>query len=49
MYKLSAHNHGLLHEHEVQIAPWEKVKINWITPWNVKVNGNKVEFNANMH
>ena len=28
------------------IAPWEEVAINLIGPWEVKVNGRKVTFNA---
>jgi hypothetical protein len=30
----------------VRIAPWEEVAIDLIGPWEVKVNGRKVEFNA---
>jgi hypothetical protein len=30
----------------VQIAPWEKIAINFIGPWKVKLNGQQVEFNA---
>ncbi len=30
----------------MQIAPWEKVTIDLIGPWKVKVNGRQVEFNA---
>ena len=30
----------------MQLAPWEEVAINLIGPWMVKVNNQKVEFNA---
>ena len=30
----------------MQIASWEEVAINLIGPWEVKVNGRKVGFNA---
>ncbi len=30
----------------MQIAPWEEVAVNLNGPWKVKVNGQKVEFNA---
>ena len=37
---------GLLPEREVRIAPWEEVAIDLIGPWEVKVIGQKVEFNT---
>jgi hypothetical protein len=30
----------------MQIAPWEEVAIDLIGPWTVKVNNQKVDFNA---
>jgi hypothetical protein len=45
-HKLAGHGYGLLPKQEVRIAPWEEVAINLIGPWNVKVNGQQVEFNA---
>jgi hypothetical protein len=30
----------------LQIAPWEEVAVDLIGPWKVKVNGQRVEFNA---
>eukprot|EP00804_Cyclotella_cryptica_P013637 CCRYP_012965-RA/>CCRYP_012965-RA protein AED:0.40 eAED:0.40 QI:0/0/0/1/0/0/3/0/218 len=38
--------YGLLPVREVRIAPWEEVAIDLMGPWEVKVNGQKVEFNA---
>ncbi len=45
-YKLAGCGYGLLPKHEVRIAPWEEVAIDLIGPWEVKVNGQQVEFNA---
>jgi hypothetical protein len=45
---LSGKGYGLLTEREKQIAPWEEVAINLIGPWTVKVNNQKIEFNALM-
>ena len=45
-HKLSGRGYGLLREREMRIAPWEEVAIDLIGPWQVKVNGRKVEFNA---
>ncbi len=45
-HKLAGCGYGLLPEREVQIAPWEEVAIDLIGPWKVKVNGQRVEFNA---
>jgi hypothetical protein len=45
-YKSEGRGYGLLPKQEVQIAPWEKVAINLIGPWKVKVNGQQVDFNA---
>ena len=45
-YKITSRGYGLLPEREVRIAPWEEVAIDLIGPWEVKVNGRKVEFNA---
>ena len=45
-HKLSGRGYGLLPEREMRIAPWEEVAINLIGPWQVKVNGRKVEFNT---
>ena len=36
----------MLPEREMRIAPWEEVAVDLIGPWQVKVNGRKVEFNA---
>ena len=33
-------------ERELIIAPWEKVAINLIGPWAIKVQGKNVEYNA---
>ena len=30
----------------MRIAPWEEVAVDLIRPWNIKVNGRLVEFNA---
>jgi len=38
----------VLPKREVCVAPWEEVVINLIGPWEVKVNGRTVEFNALM-
>jgi hypothetical protein len=38
-HKLAGRSHGLLPKQEVQITPWEKVAINLIRSWKVKVNG----------
>ena len=43
---MSGKGYGLLPEREMQIAPWEEVTIDLIGPWTVKVNNQKVEFNA---
>eukprot|EP00804_Cyclotella_cryptica_P019353 CCRYP_006199-RA/>CCRYP_006199-RA protein AED:0.31 eAED:0.37 QI:0/0/0/1/0/0/4/0/415 len=45
-YKIARHGYGLLPERKVQIASWEEVAIDLIGPWEVKVNSQKVEFNA---
>jgi hypothetical protein len=45
-YKITSHGYGLLPEREVRIAPWEEVAIDLIGPLEVKVNGQKVKFNA---
>ena len=45
-HKLSGRGYGLLPEREMRIAPWEEVAVDLIGPWQVKVNGRKVEFNA---
>ena len=45
-HKLSGRGYGLLPEREMRIAPWEEVAIDLIGPWQVKVNGRNVEFNA---
>ena len=45
-HKLPGKGYGLLPEREMRIAPWEEVAIDLIGPWNVKVNGKLVEFNA---
>ncbi len=45
-YKLEGHGYGLLPKQEVPIAPWDKVTIDLIGPWKVKVNCRQVEFNA---
>jgi hypothetical protein len=45
-HTLAGHGYGLPPKQEVQIAPWEKVTIDLIGPWKVKVNGQQVEFNA---
>jgi hypothetical protein len=45
-YKILGHGYGLLPEREVRIAPWEEVAIDLIGPWEIKDNGQQVEFNA---
>ena len=30
----------------MRITPWEEVAVDLIGPWNIKVNGKVVEFNA---
>jgi len=45
-HKLSGKGYGLLPEREMRIAPWEEVAVDLIGPWNIKVNGKVVEFNA---
>jgi hypothetical protein len=45
-HKLEGRGYGLLPKQELWIAPWEEVTINLIGPWKVKVNGQKVGFNA---
>ena len=45
-HKLSGRGYGLLPEREMRIAPWEEVAIDLIGPWNIKVNGRMIEFNA---
>jgi hypothetical protein len=45
-HKLEGRGYGILPKREVRIAPWEEVSINLIGPWKVKVDGQKVEFNA---
>ncbi len=46
-HKLAGRGHGLLPKQEVRIAPWEEeVATDLIGPWKVKVNGQKVEFDA---
>jgi hypothetical protein len=45
-YKLAGHGHVFPPKQEVWIAPWEEVAIDLIGPWEVKVNGCQVEFNA---
>ena len=45
-HKLSGRGYGLLPEREMRIAPWEEVAIDLIGPWNIKVHGKMVEFNA---
>jgi hypothetical protein len=37
-HKLAGRGYGLLPEKEVRIAPWQKVSIDLIGPWKVKVN-----------
>ncbi len=46
IYKLVGRGYSLLPKQEVQIATWEEVTINLFGPWEVKVNGWLVEFNA---
>jgi hypothetical protein len=45
-HKIPGRGYGLLPEREVHVAPWEEVTIDLIGPWEVKVSGRKVEFNA---
>ena len=45
-YKIPGQGYGLLPEQEVHVAPWEEVTIDLIGPWEEKVSGWKVEFNA---
>ena len=45
-YKITGRGYRLLPKREVQIAPWEEVAIDLIGHWEVKVNSQKVEFNA---
>ena len=45
-HKLSGKGYGLLPEREMRIAPWEEVAIDLIGPWNIKVHGKEIEFNA---
>ena len=45
-HKLDGRGYGLLPEREVKVAPWEEVAIDLIGPWEIKVNGRMVEFNA---
>ncbi len=45
-YKLAGRGYSLLPKYEVRIALQEEVAINLIGPWEVKVNGQQVEFNA---
>ncbi len=45
-YKIPGRGYGLLPEREVRVAPWEEVTIDIIGPWEVKVSGREVEFNA---
>ena len=45
-YKIPGCRYGLLPKREVHVAPWEEVTIDIIRPWEVKVSGQKVEFNA---
>ena len=45
-HKLTGRGYGLLPERELRIAPWEEIAIDLIGPWQVKVNGRLVEFNA---
>jgi hypothetical protein len=37
-HKLAGRGYGLLPEKEVRIAPWQKVSMDLIGPWKVKVN-----------
>ena len=45
-YKLSGKGYGLLAEREMRISPWTEVAVDLIGPWEVKVNGQIVVFNA---
>ena len=45
-HKLSGKGYGLLPEREMRIAPWTEVTVDLIGPWEVKVNGRIVVFNA---
>ena len=45
-HKLSGKGYGLLYEREMEISPWEEVAINFIGPWNVKVNGSMIKLKA---
>lgn len=45
-HKLSGKGYGLLPEREMRIAPWTEVAVDLIGPWEVKVNGRIVVFNA---
>ena len=44
----SGKDYSLLTECKMQIDPWEELVIDLIGPWFVKVNNQKVEFNALM-
>jgi transposase InsO family protein len=45
-HKLPGKGYGLLPEREIKIAPWEEVAIDLVGPWDIKVNGRTVQFNA---
>ena len=45
-HKLPGKGYGLLPERELRIAPWEEVAIDLVGPWDIKVNGRTVQFNA---
>ena len=45
-HRLSGRGYGLLPEREMQTAPWEEVAIDLIGPWDVKVRGKVIQFNA---
>ena len=45
-HKLPGKGYGLLPERELKIAPWEEVAIDLVGPWDIKVNGRTVQFNA---
>jgi hypothetical protein len=45
-YKIPGRGYGLLPKRELCLAPWEEVAIDLIGPWEVKVSGRTLEFNA---
>jgi hypothetical protein len=45
-YKVQGPGYGELPPRETGIAPWDKVAVDCIGPWKVKVNGQMIKFNA---